>query len=272
MKRSLPLSGDEIQFEKLLKLKSPFRKNKNKFGRFDSGGKTVSSSEKFSEKLGSSSKIENKNMLKFTKVAQNELLGLRFSEKMKGKVDRGKRNSFVGDNQAKSFLEEIKKNVDLKVSQSEEQKVLSSMSYDEESSCQVKHSGLSQVSISDLILGFLRFESFIKMTSQTKRETETETERETETDCLKRILCEMNSVIAWRGENRLLSSFFAELGTFALLQNQKVLAPDESLLRAARTGRLQKAAGSCRKIYDSCNSWEELTHTAELMWMPSLKK
>ena len=82
MKRSLPLSGDEIQFEKLLKLKSQFRKNKNKFGLFDSGGKTVSSVEKFSEKLGSSSKIKNKNKLKFTKVAQNELLGLRFSEKM----------------------------------------------------------------------------------------------------------------------------------------------------------------------------------------------
>jgi hypothetical protein len=93
-----------------------------------------------------------------------------------------------------------------------------------------------------------------------------------EVDCLKRILCEMNSVVSGRtGGGADLARMLSEFGTFALLQNQNVLAPTESLLRAARTGRFLAAPGSCRRIYNSCDSWERITSEAELLWLQNRK-
>jgi hypothetical protein len=94
----------------------------------------------------------------------------------------------------------------------------------------------------------------------------------TETDCLKRILCEMNSIVTRRDIGNPTSGMLAQLGTIAILQHQNVLRPSEDLLRAARTGRQLEAAGNCQRIYDSCSSWNHISHSAELLWIPLLKK
>ena len=126
-----------------------------------------------------------------------------------------------------------------------------------DSECLPDTTNLSQVSISDVILAWLRFKTAIKA--------------KTETDCLKRILCEMNSIVTWRNFNSRISRMFAQLGTFAILQHQNVLEPSEDLLRAARTGRQLEAAGNCQRIYYSCSSWDKIAHAAEMLWIPLLK-
>ena len=128
----------------------------------------------------------------------------------------------------------------------------------EQDECLTDTNNLSQVSISDVILAWLRFKTAVQA--------------KTEKDCLKRILCEMNSIVSWRNSGSPVSSMFAQLGTFAILQHQNVLGPNEDLLRAARTGRQLERAGNCQRIYDSCSSWDQIAHAAELLWIPFLKK
>ena len=128
--------------------------------------------------------------------------------------------------------------------------------------CSGFKSGVPDVSLSDILLAFLRFEIAADDDDGTRFEA----------DCFKRILCEMNSVVVNRNEGGAeLGNLFSEFGTFAVLQNQNVLAPSESLLRAARTGRLLAGPGKCSRIYDSCSRWEELTNKAELLWLQKSK-
>ena len=132
--------------------------------------------------------------------------------------------------------------------------------------CPVKDSGISQVAISDMVLGFLRFRTALKHLTDTKSGQKPEPEP----DCLKRILCEMNAVVSGRKEDaENPARLFSEFGTLALLQNQNVLAPTEGLLRAARTGRHLAEGGRCRRVYTSCSSWQQITNEAELLWLPT---